>query len=554
MGALVASVAMPEPTSTLSVIVWWAVFASAIAIPMVLTTRAVQHFLPLAALLELTLVFPDEAPSRFAVAKAAGRTRDLKKRLAETPSDGEPNQAAGLVLALITSLGDHDRLTRGHSERVRAFTDMLAEQIGVPQAEREKLRWAALLHDIGKLQVATEILNKQGFPDEDEWVILRQHPLTGTRLLGPLRDWLGVWIGAVRHHHEHWDGTGYSLGLKGEEISLGGRILAIADSYEVMTAARPYKKPLAPEAARQELARCAGTHFDPGLVRSFLELSIGRLWWTVGAASLVAQLPILGGLSFRGITQRLGRSAATVAGAALAVGGLVLSGAVDTASFSRPALLASAAGSESGSESGDQESAGAAAGPGSEGQQDDASSASQAPQPDNNPKGDTRADGSAAPESQTDPSADPAQGTSDHSTSTHAGGGGGSDNGSDGSPKKPHPYVDQGRIALAGPLNPNATGATESDFVASCRVPDSQGVDAWVFELGGDPGLEGPARVAGRSGVGAAALGGRAYDANCRALRRYDMGAEWALPPATRFIVVVAPEGVDTRVTLRIAS
>jgi putative nucleotidyltransferase with HDIG domain len=313
--ASVASAVMPTPTTVVGVVGWWIAFIAAISIPLVVITRLVKRFLPLAALLELTLVFPDEAPSRYAVAKAAGRTRDLKKQLASR-DERTPTEAAALVLALITSLGDHDRLTRGHSERVRAFTDMLAAQIHLPKDDREKLRWGALLHDIGKLRVATEILNKPGKPDDDEWATLKRHPEHGAELLGPLRGFLGEWSGAVTHHHEKWDGTGFALGLNGEEISLGGRILAIADSYEVMTAARPYKKPLPPAAARAELTRCAGTHFDPALVRAFLDVSVGKLWRTVGIAAVAAQLPILSGLSYKGLTQRLGRAVGTAAGAA----------------------------------------------------------------------------------------------------------------------------------------------------------------------------------------------------------------------------------------------
>jgi hypothetical protein len=93
----------------------------------------------------------------------------------------------------------------------------------------------------------------------------------------PLAEWLGEWSATVIQHHERFDGTGYPYGLKGEDISLGGRIVAVADSYETMTAVRSYKAAMTPESARTELAACAGAHFDPAIVRVFLEASIGRI-------------------------------------------------------------------------------------------------------------------------------------------------------------------------------------------------------------------------------------------------------------------------------------
>jgi putative nucleotidyltransferase with HDIG domain len=536
--ASVVAAVMPQPTTTAATIVWWAAFMIALAIPMALSTHLLRRVLPLAALLELTLVFPDEAPSRFAVAKAAGRTRQLKRRLAATASNGEPNEAAHLVLALIHSLGDHDRRTRGHSERVRAFTDMLAEQAGVPAEDREKLRWGALLHDIGKLEVSPEILNKAGEPDEDEWQVLRKHPIEGARLLGPLRDWLGPWIGAVTHHHEHWDGTGYALGLKEEEISLGGRILAIADSYEVMTAARPYKKPIAPEAARRELAKCAGTHFDPHLVRCFLEISIGRLWRTIGAAAFIAQLPVLGGLSYKGLTQRLGRASATVAGTALAVTGLVTSGLVNAPALPRHPTAVQLASPDAAAED-----------PSSDEDRDDPTNDQPGRSSEDDQRPEKEADESDVPTHASDPQAptDP-EGEPDEDPDPSP------PPDDDEPPDDSVPaYTSQGQITAASALEPNAGGATESDFISGCSVPSTQGVDAWVFDLG-DP-IRGPipAGVTGMNELGSAALGGRAYDGSCRVLRGFDNGTEWSLPKMTRYVVVVAPRGLDTGVTLRIA-
>ena len=254
-----------------------------------------RRLLPLAWLLKLGMLFPGHAPSRFRVARRSGRVRDLETELARTPRAGTERSAshgAEHALALVAALTAHDRKTRGHAERTRVFTDLLTEQMGLPRGDRDRLRWAALLHDIGKLHVPTSILNKHGKPTEHEWAVLRQHPVTGDQLMAPMREWLGEWADTALHHHERWDGTGYPQGLEGAEISLGGRVVAVADSYEVMTAARAYKRPSSAVAAREELVRCAGTQFDPAVVRAFLLVPLSRLRWALGPFAWLGQLPL----------------------------------------------------------------------------------------------------------------------------------------------------------------------------------------------------------------------------------------------------------------------
>jgi hypothetical protein len=259
--------------------------------------RVARKLLPLSVLLRLTLVFPDKAPSRFALARRAWSVRQLQERVKaarEVGAGDDATTAAENVLLLVAALGAHDRHTRGHSERVRVFTDLLAEALHIPQADRDRLRWAALLHDIGKLEVPAAILNKPGKPDPEEWEALKRHPAEGARLAGPLLPWLGKWGAAIEQHHERFDGAGYPHGVSGPELSMGGRILTVADSFETMTAARSYKKPMSVAAARRELARCSGSQFDPSVVRGFFLVSLGRLWWTVGPLSWLAQLPFIG--------------------------------------------------------------------------------------------------------------------------------------------------------------------------------------------------------------------------------------------------------------------
>jgi hypothetical protein len=185
--------------------------------------------------------------------------------------------AAEKIVTLAATLSAHDRTTRGHAERVRALTDMIAEELNLPPPHRDRLRWSSLLHDIGKLAVHPDILNKDGALSAEEWEIIRRHPLEGGRLTAPIAPWLGEWANTIAEHHERFDGRGYPYGLSGRRISLGGRIVAVADSYDVMTSMRSYKRPMAPDKARQELATCAGTQFDPEVVRAFLAVSVWRL-------------------------------------------------------------------------------------------------------------------------------------------------------------------------------------------------------------------------------------------------------------------------------------
>jgi titin len=250
--------------------------------------RVARRLLPLAVLLRLTLLFPDKAPSRLKVARQA-RSR-LTGANPEPDTDDEAS-AAERILGLLSLLTAHDSKTRGHSERVRVYADMLATELKLPLEDQDRLRWAALLHDIGKLSVDPALLNKPGKPSQREWAILQAHPAQGAALVGPLLDWLGEWGTGVVEHHEKYDGSGYPAGISGENISRAGRILAVADAYEVMTAARAYKRAMSARAARVELARCAGAHFDPVMVRAFLGISLPRLMASTGPLGLLAQLP-----------------------------------------------------------------------------------------------------------------------------------------------------------------------------------------------------------------------------------------------------------------------
>ena len=261
-----------------------------------LVERALRRLGPLAMLLKLNMAFPGPAPSRFKVARTSGKPRVLQERLEEAlrRRDVEVAEVAATILSLVAALTSHDRRTRGHSERVRAFTDMLAEQLRLPEESRDRLRWTALLHDIGKLTISPRILNKPGPLDGKQREIMNRHPAEGARIVAPLAPWLGEWATSIAQHHEHWDGTGYPAGLTGEELQLGARVISVADAYDTMTAPRPYRAAMTPAAAREEIARCAGSHFDPLVARALLNIGIRRLWWRIGIAGWFAQLPLLG--------------------------------------------------------------------------------------------------------------------------------------------------------------------------------------------------------------------------------------------------------------------
>jgi hypothetical protein len=259
----------------------------------IVVERLARRFLPLAVLLRLNLVFPDHAPSRFSVALRSTSVRKLEQWVHEARASENVALLAGKVVTLASALNTHDRRTRGHCERTRALADLIVEELHLSPAEANKIRWGAFLHDIGKLVVPAEILNKPGKPTTREWEVLKSHPEAGARLVEPLRPFLGSGVDAVGSHHENYDGSGYPAGLSGEQLPLAARIVSVADAFEVMTAVRAYKRPMTLQTARAELARRSGTQFDPHVVRAFLNVSLGRVHWTLGFAAWLAELPFL---------------------------------------------------------------------------------------------------------------------------------------------------------------------------------------------------------------------------------------------------------------------
>ena len=177
----------------------------------------------------------------------------------------------GTIRALALALEARDRYTYGHADRVARLSVEIGKSLNLSDDELEQLEYAGILHDIGKIGVRDEILNKPGRYTPDEYEEMKRHPVIGARIVSGIEslDVVSLWI---RHHHERFDGTGYPDGLRGEDIPLGSRILAVADAFDAMLYDRPYKagRPL-PEVI-EELKRCSGTHFDPRIVQVVLNL------------------------------------------------------------------------------------------------------------------------------------------------------------------------------------------------------------------------------------------------------------------------------------------
>jgi HD-GYP domain-containing protein (c-di-GMP phosphodiesterase class II) len=167
------------------------------------------------------------------------------------------------------ALEESDLYTRGHSERVATYSEILARGLTLPQAEIQRIVQAGVMHDIGKIGIRYDMLNKPGKLTPEEVAVFRQHPEKGKRILDPVACLHGL-IDGCWCHHEWFDGGGYPRGLSGQNIPLVGRIVAIADAYDAMTSDRAYRRALPHKVAIGEIERCAGTQFDPELADAFI--------------------------------------------------------------------------------------------------------------------------------------------------------------------------------------------------------------------------------------------------------------------------------------------
>jgi diguanylate cyclase (GGDEF)-like protein/putative nucleotidyltransferase with HDIG domain len=214
-------------------------------------------------------------------AKQAGRNRicwacevALAEVLSTKTTSESQNKTAILntIYALAATVDAKDHHTYGHSKKVSKYAVDIAEALGYPSEGIETMRAAGLLHDIGKLGISDHLLTKRDLSPED-WELIRAHPNLGVSILRHV-DSLNDCLAAVQYHHECYDGTGYPAGLKGNNIPLDARILAVADAYDAMTSRRPYRdRELTAGEALAELKRCAGKQFDPVIVDAFVKLN-----------------------------------------------------------------------------------------------------------------------------------------------------------------------------------------------------------------------------------------------------------------------------------------
>ena len=174
------------------------------------------------------------------------------------------------VEALAEAIEKKDHYTGGHTKRVVYYSMCIAKYMSLTPEQLERIRLGAVLHDVGKIGIEDKILKKQAPLDKDEWTVMQTHPDLGYDIMSRV-DGLRDVIGGMRYHHERWDGKGYPLGLKGEEIPLIARIISVADTYDAMVSTRPYRKGMDPKLAYEEIVKYRGTQFDPEVVDAFIQ-------------------------------------------------------------------------------------------------------------------------------------------------------------------------------------------------------------------------------------------------------------------------------------------
>ncbi len=174
--------------------------------------------------------------------------------------------------AMVKTIEQRDYYTAGHSLRVTAWADAVAEELGLPETERRVIHLAGLIHDVGKIGIDDSILRKPGSLTFEEFEVIKAHPEKGVNIVEPL-EFMRDTIPIIRHHHERFDGSGYPERLAGHDIPLGARILTVADTFDAITSSRAYRDARSPEMALDELRRCCGSQFDPELVAAFIRIA-----------------------------------------------------------------------------------------------------------------------------------------------------------------------------------------------------------------------------------------------------------------------------------------
>lgn len=302
-----------SPFRSLPEVIMWVIIAVAISLAVsVVVGDGVKRVIARSPLFVKANRFDTEVEVLFGQALRQGGPKQIRRALIK---QGQDTSFVDDVLLLLSQLKEHERLTRGHIERVRAYATMVGREIELSDEDLELLSWSALMHDTGKLDVPNWLLTSPDRPSDEEWEVLKRHPEMAVRRLRPLERTLGetIYHGAL-HHHERWDGGGYPQGLAGDGIPLFGRITAIADAFDVMTHARSYKQPRTIAEAREELAASAGSHFDPALVAAFLRIGDEELVNVSRWSATIAGVAVVGS-RLATIGSQVAIVAATAAGA-----------------------------------------------------------------------------------------------------------------------------------------------------------------------------------------------------------------------------------------------
>jgi putative two-component system response regulator len=179
------------------------------------------------------------------------------------------------VKVLVEAIDAKDPYTRGHSDRVRRMSLDIAQALGFTEERLESLEYGALLHDIGKIGIKDDVLLKEGPLNSDEYEYIQEHPLIGVKIVEGVQ-FLTDKVPMIRHHHEHFDGTGYPDGLAGEAIPLEARIISVPDAYDAMSSMRPHRRAMGLEEVLSELERCGSKQFDPLILDIFFRNRIYR--------------------------------------------------------------------------------------------------------------------------------------------------------------------------------------------------------------------------------------------------------------------------------------
>ncbi len=194
------------------------------------------------------------------------KTRKLDKRSRQLK-----RMTVQVMQTLAGTIDAKDKYTNGHSLRVAEFSAMIGSKLNMSLEEVDDIYYIGLLHDIGKIGIPDEIINKASKLTEEEYTIIKTHPVIGSEILAKMSELPEIKVGA-RWHHERYDGKGYPDGLKGEEIPLVARIIGVADAYDAMSSTRSYRGVLSQETIRNEIQKCSGTQFDPTIAAIMLQI------------------------------------------------------------------------------------------------------------------------------------------------------------------------------------------------------------------------------------------------------------------------------------------